>query len=51
VRCDATDIFKNAMEHLKELSQNGLQECLQYVYSRWQKCTVAQENYFVGNAA
>jgi hypothetical protein len=47
--CNATDIIKNAMEELKSLSQNGLQECFQHFYSRWQKCTVAQGDYFEGN--
>jgi len=34
--CYATDI-KNATEKLKRLSQNGFQECFQYLYSHWQK--------------
>jgi len=33
---DATDIRKNATKELKRLSQNGFQECFQYIYSRWQ---------------
>ena len=41
--CYATDI-KNATEELKRLAQNGFQECFQHLYSRWQKCTVAQRN-------
>jgi len=40
--CDATEIIKNATEELKMLSQNGFQECFQHLYSRWQKCGVAQ---------
>jgi len=39
---DATEIIKNATEELKSLSQNGFQECFQHLYSRWQKCGVAQ---------
>ena len=30
------------MEDLKRLSQNGFRECFQRLYSRWQKCIVAQ---------
>ena len=47
--CDATDILMNTTEELKRLLQNGLQECFQHIYSRWQKCTVAQGEYFEGN--
>jgi len=47
--CDATDIIKNATEELKRLSQNGFQEYFQHFYSRWQKCVVAQGDYFEGN--
>jgi len=43
--CDATDIMKNLTEELKRLSQNGFQECFQHLYSRWQKCIIAQGNY------
>jgi histone-lysine N-methyltransferase SETMAR len=39
--CDATDIINNAKDELKRLSQSGLQECLQQLYSRWQMCIVA----------
>jgi len=46
--CDDTDIIQNATEHLKKLSENGFQECLQNLFCRWQKCIVAQEDYFVG---
>ena len=49
--CDATDIIKNTTEELKRLSQNGLQECFQHLYGRWQKCIVAQGDYFEGNVA
>jgi hypothetical protein len=40
--CAATEKIKNATEELKSLSQNGFQECFQQLYSRWQKCIVAQ---------
>jgi hypothetical protein len=49
--CDATDIIKNATEELKRLSQKGFQECFQHIYSRWQKCIVAERYYFEGNLA
>jgi hypothetical protein len=49
--CDATDIIKNAKEELKMLSQNGFQECFHHLYSRFQKCTVAQGDYLEGNVA
>jgi len=45
---DTTDI-KNAMEELKRLPQNGFHECFQHLYSRWQKCTFAQGEYFERN--
>jgi hypothetical protein len=44
--CDATDIIMNATEELKIISQNGFQECFQQLYSRCQKCIVAQGDYF-----
>jgi hypothetical protein len=47
--CDATEIFKNSTKELKRLSQNGFQECFHHPYSRWQKCKVAQWEYFEGN--
>jgi len=47
--CDTTDIIKNATEELKRLSQNNFQEYFQHRYSRWQKCVVAQGDYFEGN--
>ena len=46
--CDATDVIKNATEELKKLSQNCFQECL---YGGWQKCIVAQWDYFERNVA
>jgi hypothetical protein len=49
--CDAPDIIKKATEELKRLLQNGSQECFQHLYSLWQKCKVAQRNYFEVNVA
>jgi len=49
--CDVTDIIKNATEELIRLSQNGFQECFQHLYSRWQKCIIAQGGCFEGNVA
>ena len=49
--CDATDSIKSVMEELKRLSQNGFQECFQYLHSFWQKHIVPQGNYFEGNLA
>jgi hypothetical protein len=49
--CDVTDIIKNAMEELKMLSQNGFQECLHHLYSRFQKCIDAPGDYLEGNVA
>ena len=47
----ATEITRNATEELKRLSQNGVQECFQQLYSCWQKCVVAQGDSFEGNVA
>ena len=44
--CVATDFIKNGTEKLKRLSQNGFQECIQYHYSRLQKCSLALGDYF-----
>ena len=49
--CGATDINKNATEELKRLLQNGFQEGFQHLYSRWQKCIVAEGDCFEGNVA
>ena len=49
--CVTTDIIKNATEELKRLSQNGFQECYQRLYGRWQKCVVAQGDYYEANLA
>jgi hypothetical protein len=48
---DATYIIKNATDKLKRLLQNGFQEYFQQLYSRCQKCIVAQEDYFEENVA
>jgi hypothetical protein len=45
------DIIKKATKDLKRLSQNDFQACFQYLYSRWQKCIVAQGDYFEGTVA
>jgi hypothetical protein len=47
--CNDTNIIKNATERLKSLSPNSLQESFQRLFSRWQKSTVAQGDYFEGN--
>jgi hypothetical protein len=39
------------MEKLKRLSQNGFQECFQYLCSRQQRFIVTQGVYFEGNVA
>ena len=49
--CDTNDIFKNANERVKRLSQNGFQECFQHLCSRWQKFTAAQVDFFEENVA
>jgi len=49
--CDAIDILINAREELKRLPQNDFQEYFQNLYSLWQKCVVAQGEYFEGNVA
>ena len=41
----AADIIKNVMKELKRLSQNGFQECVQHLYTRWQKSIVAQKDH------
>ena len=48
--CDAT-VIKNAKAELKKFSQNGFQQCFQYLYSRWQKFIVAQGDYFEENVS
>ena len=49
--CCTTVIIKNAMEEMKILSQNSLQECFYQLYSRWQMCTpiVVRWDYFETN--
>jgi hypothetical protein len=49
--CDATDIIMNATEELKRFSENGFQECFQYIYNLCQKCISAQGGYFEGNVS
>jgi len=49
--CDTTDIIKNETDELKRLSQNGFHEFYQRLYSRWQKCLVAQGDYYEANLA
>jgi hypothetical protein len=44
-------LIKNATQELKRISQNGLQECFQHLYSRWQKCLFAQVDYSKSNVA
>jgi hypothetical protein len=39
---DTTDIIMNATEELKRLSPNGFHKSFQLLYSRWQKCIIAQ---------
>jgi hypothetical protein len=46
---DATGFIKNATEELKRHSQYSFQECFQPLYNHWQKCIVAQGDYFEGN--
>lgn len=36
---------------LKEVTKDGLQECFQQWYGRWQKCVTAQGKYFEGGVA
>jgi hypothetical protein len=44
--CVGANIIKNATDELKNLSQNGFQECFQHLYGRWQKCILAQVDCF-----
>jgi hypothetical protein len=46
---DATYIITNATDELKRLLHNGFQEYFQHLYSRCQKCIVAQGDYFEEN--
>jgi len=52
-RCfrDAIDIIENATGKLKRISQNGLQEYFQHLYSCWQKRIVPQKDFPEGNVA
>jgi hypothetical protein len=47
--CDGSDIINNAAEELKRFPQNGFQEYFLRVYSRWQKCIIAQRGPFSRN--
>ena len=44
---DVSDIIKNA----KGFHKMDSKECLQHLYSHWQKCIVAQGDYFERNVA
>ena len=48
-----TDLYlaMNATEELKRISRNCFQERFQQVYSRWQKCIVAERYCLEGNMA
>jgi len=50
-RFNATGIIKNATEQTKRFSQNNFQKCFQRLKIHWQKCIVAQRDYFVGTVA
>ncbi|KAJ4437155.1 hypothetical protein ANN_17290 [Periplaneta americana] len=45
-RFNAEEVIANATRALRRVSQNGCQE----LYTRWQKCVVAEGKYFEGNA-
>jgi len=47
--CDSTGSIQNVTEELQRLSQNDFQWCFQQLDSHWQKCIVAQGDYFEGN--
>ncbi|KAJ4428120.1 hypothetical protein ANN_24134 [Periplaneta americana] len=47
-RFNAEVVIANAMRALRRVSQNGFQACFQELYTRWQKCVVAEGNYFEG---
>jgi [histone H3]-lysine36 N-dimethyltransferase SETMAR len=36
---------------LREVGKDGFQSCFQDLYARWQKCIVAEGDYFEGNCA
>ncbi|GFX99585.1 hypothetical protein TNCV_5026391 [Trichonephila clavipes] len=38
-------------EALREFANNGFQLCLQKLYEHWQRCIVAQGDYFKGGYA
>jgi [histone H3]-lysine36 N-dimethyltransferase SETMAR len=45
----ANDVKAAATEALKDVSRNGFLETFQKLYERWQKCIIAQGEYFEGN--
>ncbi|KAJ4427413.1 hypothetical protein ANN_25035 [Periplaneta americana] len=49
-RFNAEEVIANATRALRRVSQNDFQACFQELYTRWQKCVVAEGNYFEGNA-
>ncbi|KAJ4428902.1 hypothetical protein ANN_25896 [Periplaneta americana] len=49
-RFNAEEVIANATRALRRVSQNGFQACFQELCTRWQKCVVAEGNYFEGNA-
>ena len=40
-----------SQDALREVAKNGFQQCFQKLYERWQKCIVAQGDYFEGGCA
>ncbi|KAJ4438768.1 hypothetical protein ANN_14719 [Periplaneta americana] len=49
-RFNAEEVIASATRALRRVSQNGFQACFQELYTRWQKCVVAEGNYFEGNS-
>ncbi|GBO33455.1 Histone-lysine N-methyltransferase SETMAR [Araneus ventricosus] len=45
---DSDEVIENATKHMKDLSNNGFQECFEQLYERWKKCVDAGGNYFEG---
>jgi hypothetical protein len=43
------EVTTKATRALKEVLQNGFQECFEKLYKRWQKSATAQENNLEGN--
>ncbi|GBL84997.1 Mariner Mos1 transposase [Araneus ventricosus] len=42
------EVIENAMKQLKDLSNNGFQECFEQLYERWKKCVDEGRKYFEG---